>query len=673
MTWHRFRNSRAPLIVLFVTVASLMLSFHSPAAAQPPLKLSTELQADLAGHLDMLIDPGGELTLADVLAPQNFSRFTPIPGDLNRGYTSDTAWLRTTVTRSDPFPGQVWLRLGPAYIDFITVYLQTGTDPAHPASYREIHLGDHVPVARRTVRSPEFVLPVTLQPNTEITILIQVHTSSTLNLEGTLYTTGALLTHDTSYLVLQGGYLGIALIIALVNLIYFLRIGDRLFLYFGLYILALFGQQLGMNGLISILWPARAHQISDYMVGSLIGVTLIFFCLFAKRLFAPIRNYFACGYLWLMVVIGSITILAVPLDFYGSAAPFALLGTIGSMLLMIWLSIHAVRRREAAGTLYLAAFGVSSIGYSIQILRVLGLLPIAWWNVYGVQISSLINMVMMTLALTERLRLAEEKAIAAARDAEQNAVEMANEMTMELRKKQIELETALAAEQQMLERKTQFLSMISHEYRTPLAIIQANIEILELSVQQEARTDNCFSKITQAMKRLREIFDHNLRQSKLEQNLTLKRELLALDELVSEALDEAERMWGASRFSFTRNNQDRLQIGADSRLLKTTLLNLLDNAVKYSPSDSRILVSLDANEQELCIKVENSMLKVDQVEFSRVFEEFYRGDNASAVAGTGVGLYLVRRIIDEHSGTISVDTIDGLFRITLKLPRCGGA
>ena len=67
------------------------------------------------------------------------------------------------------------------------------------------------------------------------------------------------------------------------------------------------------------------------------------------------------------------------------------------------------------------------------------------------------------------------------------------------------------------------------------------------------------------------------------------------------------------------------------------------------------------------------MLKVDQVEFSRVFEEFYRGDNASAVAGTGVGLYLVRRIIDEHSGTISVDTIDGLFRITLKLPRCGGA
>lgn len=663
------RNSYATLITLFLTVIALLLSFPGYATAQPPLKLSTQSQAKLAGHLEMLVDPGGKLALTEVLAPQNTNRFVAIPGDLNRSYTRDTIWLRTRVMRSGQFPEQSWLRLGPSYIDTINVYLQTGTDASLAASYREIRMGDHVPVDQRPVRHPEFVLPVTLPPNTETTILVQIRTTSTLNLEGAFYTTSALLTHDTNYLVLQGGYLGIAIIIALVNLIYFMRIGDRLFLYFGLYIFALFGQQLGMDGLIALLWPSHAHHISDYLVGSLIGASILMHCLFAMRLFTNVRNRFVSWYLWSMVIIGVITILSVPLDMYSYVAPFAMLGTIGVILIMTWLSISAVRKGEPAGMLYLAAFGVSNLGYSVQIFRGLGLLPIAWWNVYGVQISSLFNMVMMTLALTERLRLAEEKAIVAARDAEQNAVDMAKAMTVELRDKQRDLETALAAEQQMLERKNQFLSMISHEYRTPLAIIQANMEILELSVQPEERTDNCFSKMTQAMKRLREIFDQNLRHSKLEQNLTLKLEMLSISELVGEALEEAEKMWGAARFSLVGVGGDSFQISADSRLLKTSLLNLLDNAVKYSPVDSLIIVSLDANCQEVCIQVESSMPETAQIEISRIFEEFYRGNNASGVTGTGVGLYLVRRIIVEHGGTASVDTTEGLFRITLKLPR----
>ena len=498
----------AKYVRLMFTTALFLLFSPGSSTAQPPLILSTESQAELAGHLDMLIDPSGKLTLSDVIAPQNASRFIAIPGDLNRGYTRDTAWLRTRVSRLARFQEQAWLRLGPAYLDVINVFIQNGSDASQPSSYREIRLGDHVPVAQRPVLLPEFILPVTLPLNAETTILIQVHTSSTLVLEGALYTTAALLTYNTNYLIHQGAYLGIALVIAVVNLIYFLRIGDRLFLYFGLYILALFGQQLGMNGMIATLWPAHAHQISDYLVGSLIGTTLIFFCLFTMQLFTAVCSRFAKGYLWFMAVIGVTTILSVPFEFYDMAAPFALIGAIGTMLLMIWLSTVAIRRGEPAGKLYLAAFGISSIGYTIQIFRVLGMLPIAWWNVYAVQISSLINMIMMTLALTERLRLAEEKATTAARNAELKAVEIAKEMTVELRDERQKLSNAL-------ERQVRFTDVVSHEYRTPLAIIRTNLDLLRDGEAEESVRKTGINVMQRAVARLVEVVETSFSISRL--------------------------------------------------------------------------------------------------------------------------------------------------------------
>lgn len=633
------------LAALLVTVTLLLLSIPSPAAAQHPLRLSTESQTELAGHLEMLMDSSGKLTLADVLAPQNASRFAAISGDLNRGYTRDTTWLRATISRSDQFPEQSWIRLGPPNIDHITVYLQTGTDPSQASSYQEISLGDHIPVTQCRVKHPEFVFPVTLPANAEIAMLIKIHTSSSHNLEGTLYTTVALIAHDTNYLALQGGYLGIALIIALVNLIYFLRIGDRLFLYFGLYILALFGQQLGMNGLISILWPARAHQISDYLAGSLIGATLIFFSLFAMRLFNAVRSRFARGYLWFMVVIGAITILSIPFNFYGKAVSFALICTIGGILLMIWLSIVAVQKGEPAGTLYFVAFGVSSIGYSLQIFRVLGLLPIAWWNVYAVQISSLINMVMMTLALTERLRLAEEKAVAAARDAEQSAMEIAKEMTAELRDEREKLKEAL-------DRQVRFVDLVSHEYRTPLAIIKTNLDILRDRKVDETVRKTVIEYMQRAVARLVEVVETSFGVSRLTASVidTKQYERIEVADFLAEVRDEIMSLRQDATLQLPANRETLTFILADRSQLKTALFNLIDNAIKYGGITAPIIFTLESDRQQICISVADmgSGITTDELEHVRL--RFKRGSSGAATPGTGIGLYLVDRIVSEHGG-----------------------
>ncbi len=114
--------------------------------------------------------------------------------------------------------------------------------------------------------------------------------------------------------------------------------------------------------------------------------------------------------------------------------------------------------------LYLAAFGVSNFGYSMHFLRSLGVIPAYGWNMHAMPIATLCNMVLMTLALTERLHTAEEKVLAASRSSEQKAVKLATEMTVELREEREKLEMPL-------ERQIRFVDMVSHEYRTPLAII----------------------------------------------------------------------------------------------------------------------------------------------------------------------------------------------------------
>ena len=98
-------------------------------------------------------------------------------------------------------------------------------------------------------------------------------------------------------------------------------------------------------------------------------------------------------------------------------------------------------------------------------------MPAYWWNMNCIQISNLINMALMTLALTERLHVAEEKALAVAQEAKSRAVELAEEMTVELRDEREKLKEAL-------ERQIRFVDMVSHEYRTPLAIVKTNLDLL---------------------------------------------------------------------------------------------------------------------------------------------------------------------------------------------------
>lgn len=647
-------NTRSTsLTILLVVLFAALLPCISPAATTP-LYLTTASSHPLEGHLEYFTDPTGKLTLADILSPTPSVRFTPLAGNLSKSYSRDTVWVRFNVIRAASFPEDAFLRLVPAYLDHVTVYLQTGNDPAAPSSYREIRLGDHVPALERPVRHAELVTPILLPLEKPVTLLIQIRSTSVLNLAGAIHTPTDIISQSDIDMMLQGGYLGIALVIALVNLIYFLRIRDRLFLYFSLYVLAISSQQIGVTGFTVHIWPAAAHILSDYLTGMSLGAMVVVFSPFAMRLFQTSRTPWPHRYLVAMSLMGGVTMLSVPLDFYGSIAPLLLLGTIGTIVLMFLLSFRAVKNREPGGTLYLAAFGISNLGYTAQILRLLGVFPLAWWNANAVQYATLINMVMMTLALTERLRVAEEKATAAAQESEKKAVMLAEEMTVELR-------NALANEQQAVQRQNRFLAMLSHEYRTPLAIIQANLDLLELKegATKDGTARPHLTTMKHAVNRLVEVMEVSLRKERMVSTAPHHIELpLQVIPFLDEVIDSAEKFWPERTFIFQPETAGCTLTG-DAAQLKTAILNLLDNACKYSPPDTPVSIECHTDQDVVTIAIHDRGHGILPADAENLFDKYHRGTNTPDTSGAGIGLWLVRQIVQQHGGNVSIAGREG--------------
>ena len=440
-----FRMRQTRFFLLLVMILAGLSSLSLPVAAASPIVLDKAPSCDLSGHLELLIDPAGKLALADILAPALSARFKPLEGDLNRGYSRDVVWLRFTLIRRQGFPGKAFLRLLPPHLDRVTVYVQSGDSSLQSSSFHEIILGDHLPLVQRPVRNLDLVAPLFLPLEKPLQVYMRIQTGSSFEVAGTIHTYDDLL-HDTDEgIVFQSAYLGIALIIALLNLIFYLRLGDRIYLYFSLFVFTLLVNYLAEGGLLTLLLPYSAHLFADYVTGIFLGATLLFSSLFSIRIFRQ-RFPVVCRYLLLSPVLAIVSIFSVSFAWYGVMIVCTVIGFLVLIVVTSWLSVRLVKKGEYEGRFYIVAFGISNLGYLVDSLAQAGWIHLDCWSNGTVQLLSLFNMIMMFLVMTKRLRFAEKQVAMAALDSEKRALDLAGEMTTELREKKTQLEELLASE-----------------------------------------------------------------------------------------------------------------------------------------------------------------------------------------------------------------------------------
>lgn len=236
------------------------------------------------------------------------------------------------------------------------------------------------------------------------------------------------------------------------------------------------------------------------------------------------------------------------------------------------------------------------------------------------------------------------------------------------------LERALAKERELNNFRSQFISTVSHEFRTPLSTILTAVELLvcyeERATQEQKQ--NYLQRIKGAAQRMTKLMEDVLimgqaASGRLEVTLApLNLERFCRDLVAEISLLEAQ----GNRITLTTEGNCTEAL-MDERLLSYILSNLLSNALKYSPADSKIQFELKSNTeaQVATFSIQDEGIGIEQEEQSQIFESFYRGKNVQSIPGTGLGLAIVKRCVEQLQGEILVTSTVGVgSKFTVKLP-----
>jgi signal transduction histidine kinase len=235
------------------------------------------------------------------------------------------------------------------------------------------------------------------------------------------------------------------------------------------------------------------------------------------------------------------------------------------------------------------------------------------------------------------------------------------------------LQQKLAEEQRLTLLQRNFVAMASHEFRTPLAIIDGHTQRL-ISMRDRLTVDDLAErsrKIRSMVRRMTQLIDNLIGSARLvDGRIDLYHHPAPVDltSLVREICQLQLELTPDARIREQIRAQPLLVRG-DASLLSQLFSNLVSNAVKYSPDGGLIRVITDREGTQIAVVIEDHGIGIPEADRERVFERYYRGSNTSGIGGSGVGLSLVRTIVDLHKGTIALDTREGEgSRFTIRFP-----
>jgi signal transduction histidine kinase len=235
------------------------------------------------------------------------------------------------------------------------------------------------------------------------------------------------------------------------------------------------------------------------------------------------------------------------------------------------------------------------------------------------------------------------------------------------------LEEKLAAEQNLTLLQRNFVSMASHEFRTPLTIIDGHAQrLLRISDRtRAAEVNERAGKIRAAVLRLTHLMDNLLNSSRLvDQGVGLYFHPARIDlvGLLREVCQLHREIAPTSRI-VERFAPEPVWMTGDQKLLFQVFSNLLSNAIKYSPTGGAIELGLAVEGERVAVTIEDHGIGIPANDLGHLFERYFRGSNVSGIVGTGIGLYLVKMVVQLHGGEIAVDSREGTgSRFTVRLP-----
>ena len=214
--------------------------------------------------------------------------------------------------------------------------------------------------------------------------------------------------------------------------------------------------------------------------------------------------------------------------------------------------------------------------------------------------------------------------------------------------------------------KSEFVSIVSHQLRSPLSNIKWSLELL-----MSERTNHIAPKQLEYLKiikensdRMRELVSDLLVVSRIEQGkLPIKKEKFYLEKVIKEVIKEMEIFSVASNVSLTFKTEKNVpKVLSDSSMLKLIIENLLDNAIRYTTGKGRVKLNLKKNKKQVIFEVEDTGVGIPEKDQKHIFQKFFRSSNVlrHQTEGSGLGLYIVKSIVGKLGGKINFSSQEGI-------------
>jgi signal transduction histidine kinase len=271
--------------------------------------------------------------------------------------------------------------------------------------------------------------------------------------------------------------------------------------------------------------------------------------------------------------------------------------------------------------------------------------------------------------------ISDQFSIALDRSESIDRVMISNQTMME---KTIQLREALKHEQEMRKMQNEFVALVSHEFKTPLQIIDSTRELVGRKVKNHNIIDESLNKslerIKSGVQRMNGLISSVLNLAKIESGesaIKLERSPFNFKNLVNEIIEKNSTLAiGKNIKIICRIDEIDREFNGDSKLIDHSITNIVANAIKYSKNNSTVKILAKSNDKKVALRVIDEGIGIPEEDVSSIGKKFFRAKNATAVAGTGIGIYLTKHFVEMHGGEIAIESEIGVgTSVTIILPK----
>lgn len=220
-----------------------------------------------------------------------------------------------------------------------------------------------------------------------------------------------------------------------------------------------------------------------------------------------------------------------------------------------------------------------------------------------------------------------------------------------------EMRNELAKERELNELKSKFVTLASHEFRTPLSTILSSVSLISkyIDLNDKEKAQKHVMRIRSSVENLTSILNDFLSLSKLEEGkITNVPVNIDIEEFINEAREEMMAMAKEGQQILYQHHGAKKELCVDRNIMKNILINLISNAIKYSDAGKRIFVTSAENNGYMSISIRDEGIGIPEQDIPHLFSRFFRAHNAGQVQGTGLGLHIVKKYLDILNGTIEL-------------------